>query len=237
MSGSRTVVRRTGRSWPKYGRAPRDVEGLRSARRVKGDGGVEVAWYGFDRMFDPVALRPDRPRRLRRTEYMRLVDAGVFEGEQVELLYGQLVTMSPQGWLHVMVTAEIGHLLMRQLGERYRVHMHSPLFAWTYSCPEPDVAIVEAEGLRDTKRDAILVVEVAFWSQAKDRILKAPLYAQAGIPNYWLVDLERMSVEVYTQPHGRRYRKVQTFTRRETLRVVGLRGVTLPVSRILPAPE
>jgi hypothetical protein len=81
------------------------------------------------------------------------------------------------------------------------------------------------------------VVEVAHSSHAKDRILKAPLYAQAGIPNCWLVDLDRMKVEVYTQPSGRTYRKVQTLTRRETLRAVGLPRVSIPVSRILPPPE
>jgi Uma2 family endonuclease len=156
---------------------------------MKGDGGVEVAWYGFDRMFDPVALRPDRPRRLRRTEYMRLVDAGVFEGEQVELLYGQLVT------------------------------------------------VIEMQGLDAPARDALLVVEVAHSSQEKDRILKAPLYAQAGIRNYWLVDVDRRKVEVYTQPSGRRYRKVQVLTRRETLRATGLPRISIPVSRILPPPE
>jgi Uma2 family endonuclease len=188
---------------------------------VKCAGRVEVAWYGLDRMFDLLALRPDRPRRLRRTEYMRLVDAGVFEGESVELLYGQLVTMSPQGDPHINVSADIAAMLIRQLGEKYRVRSHSGLGLWTHSCPEPAV---------------FLVVEVAQTSHAKDRIIKAPLYAQAGIPNYWLVDLERLAVDVHTQPQGRRYGKVRTLTRRDTLRAVGLPRVAIPVARILPPP-
>jgi Uma2 family endonuclease len=188
-------------------------------------------------MLDPVALRPDRPRRLRRTEYMRLVDAGVFEREAVELLYGQLVTMSPQGDLHINVAADLAAMLIRQLGERYRVRSHSGLGLWTYSCPEPDVSVVEMTDVRTGPRGAFLVVEAALSSHAKDRILKAPLYAQAGIPNYWLVDLDRMKIEVYTQPRGRRYRRVQTLGRGDTLRAVGLPRASIPVSRILPPPE
>jgi Uma2 family endonuclease len=203
---------------------------------VKCAGRVEVAWYGLDRMFDLLALRPDRPRRLRRTEYMRLVDAGVFEGESVELLYGQLVTMSPQGDPHINVSADIAAMLIRQLGEKYRVRSHSGLGLWTHSCPEPDVSVVEMTELRAAPRTAFLVVEVAQTSHAKDRIIKAPLYAQAGIPNYWLVDLERLAVDVHTQPQGRRYGKVRTLTRRDTLRAVGLPRVAIPVARILPPP-
>jgi Uma2 family endonuclease len=209
---------------------------LRAARIVNSGSGVEVAWYGGERMLDLAALRPDRPRRLRRTEYMRLVDAGVFEDEAVELLYGQLVTMSPQGDLHINVTAEIATLLIRQLEDRYRVRSHSGLPLWTYSCPEPDVAVVEAGSLRAPPRAALLVVEVAATSHAKDRFVKAPLYAQAGIANYWLVDVERLVVDVFTQPRGRRYRKVRTLTRRDTLRAVGLPRIAIPVAKILPPP-
>ncbi len=203
---------------------------------MKCGSGVEAAWYGVDWMLDLVALRPDRPRRLRRSEYMRLVEAGVFEGEAVELLNGQLVTMSPQGWPHVNVTADLAAMLIRQLGERYRVQSHSGLGLWTYSCPEPDVAVVEMTDLRTAPRAAYLVVEVAQTSHAKDRIVKAPLYAQAGIANYWLVDLDRLKVEVYTQPRGRKYRRVRTLGRGDTLRAVGLPRVAIPVTRILPAP-
>jgi Uma2 family endonuclease len=97
--------------------------------------------------------------------------------------------------------------------------------------------VVDDRGLNAPAREALVVVEVAVSSQAKDRVLKAPLYAQAGIPSYWLVDLERRIVEVYTQPSGRRYRKVRTLTRRDTLRAVGLPRVSIPVARILPPPE
>lgn len=200
-------------------------------------GDVEVTWYGVDRMFDVAALRPDRPRRLRRTEYMRLVEAGVFEDEAVELLYGQLVTMSPQGQAHINVAADLAAMLIRQLGERYRVRTHSGLPLWTYSCPEPDVSVVDMSGLLEAPRAAHLVVEVAQTSHVKDRVIKAPLYAQAGIPNYWLLDLDRLRVEVYTQPRGRQYRRVRTLTRKDTLRAVGLPRVAIPVAKILPTAE
>lgn len=195
---------------------------------------MEVAWYRALSMLDPELLRPERPRPLKRVEFERLIDAGVFEDERVELLYGQLVAMSPQSELHILVTAAITKFLVRQLGDDYLVLPHSGLSSWRLSRPEPDVSVVPPRGWRDPITDALLVVEVADSSLRKDKELKLPLYAQAGIPCYWLVDLEQLVVEVYTQPDRRRYRRVVVKKHRDVVRAPGLPRVAVPVAKILP---
>lgn len=201
---------------------------------MKRVGRVEAAWYGELSMLDPELLRPERPRPLKRVEFERLIEAGVFDDERVELLYGQLVAMSPQSDLHILVTARIARILGQQLSEDFDVLPHSGLQSWRHSRPEPDVSVVPRREFRNPITDALLVVEVADSSLRKDKELKLPLYAQAGIPCYWLVDLKKLVVEVHTQPERRRYRRVVVKQHGDVLRATGLPRVAVPVSKILP---
>ena len=90
-------------------------------------------------MLDPALLSPERVRPLRRREYERLVEAGVFEDERVELLRGVLVEMSPQGEPHARITAWLAHRFARALAiDRFDVRSHSPFAATEDSMPEPD---------------------------------------------------------------------------------------------------
>jgi Uma2 family endonuclease len=195
---------------------------------------MEVAWYGGLAMLDPEALRPERPRPLKRVEFERLIDAGAFGDERLELLYGQIVAMSPQSPLHVRVTARIGALLIKALDDEFEVIQQSGLQSWELSRPEPDVSVVPKRDFRDPITDALLVVEVADSSLRKDKELKLPLYAEASIPSYWLVDLKKLVVEVHTQPDRKRYRRMAVKKHGDVLRAPGLRGVAIPVAKILP---
>jgi Uma2 family endonuclease len=93
---------------------------------------------------------------------------------------------------------------------------------------------VPKRDFRDPITDALLVVEVADSSLRKDKELKLPLYAEASIPSYWLVDLKKLVVEVYTQPDRKRYRRMAVKKHGDVLRAPGLRGVAIPVAKILP---
>ena len=106
-------------------------------------------------------IRFERARPLRAREYMRLVDAGVFDGESLELLGGVLVPMSPQGAWHAEITRRLGQLLILALHRRYWVRMHSGLETSTDSVPEPDVAVMPIGRPGLPVRWATLVVEVA----------------------------------------------------------------------------
>ena len=138
------------------------------------------------------------------------------EDEPVELLEGELLIVSPQDPRHAAAVAA----LARRLTDLYRVDAHLrpqlPLDATPDSLPEPDLAVVKGQPLDYQHRhpvgvEALLVVELARTSQAVDR-RKARVYAAAGVPIYWLVDLTERRIEVFSQPSP-----AGTFTQRRIL--------------------
>jgi Uma2 family endonuclease len=129
--------------------------------------------------------------------YSRMVDCGALEGAPVELLEGWLVEVSPQSPRH----AEIIEDLTRHLASaQARLRVQLPFEVLPDSVPEPDLALVEGRSSDHHPRTALLVVEVAVSSYAIDRGLKAHLYARAGVPTYWLVNMSSKTVEVRTEP-------------------------------------
>lgn len=136
--------------------------------------------------------------RLDTLTYNRIVASGALEGEHVELLDGLVVEMSPQSAAHTDAIM----LLTRHLAKAEAwLMVRLPLEVAANSEPEPDLALVEQRPARgEHVRGALLVVEVAVTSQQIDRELKARLYACAGIPVYWLVDVPARAVEVRTDP-------------------------------------
>jgi Uma2 family endonuclease len=149
-------------------------------------------------------IPPDLQRRLRVDEYHRMIGAGVFDDdERLELLEGVIVGMSPQSVLHARVIQYLVRLFARGLADPYVVRPQLPLTLGDDGEPEPDLAIVTvdeacAPGRHPTQ--ALLVIEVANESLAKDRGLKAAIYARGGVAEYWIVNLVEQTLEVYLEP-------------------------------------
>ena len=150
-----------------------------------------------------VAAQPRRRFSIRDVE--RMLEAGIVdEDEPLELLAGELVLMSPQNPRHAALTEKIRRLLERYHATGVHTRTHSPMEAGLDSLPEPDVGLYRG-GVEDylerhpKGRDALLVVEVAATSRAHDRA-KAGVYSRAGVPVYWLVDLEKNRLEERSQP-------------------------------------
>ncbi|TMA32903.1 MAG: Uma2 family endonuclease, partial [Deltaproteobacteria bacterium] len=130
--------------------------------------------------------------RFTKERYFRLVTEGVLEpDDRVELLEGVVVAMA-QSPGHAVAGDLVAEALRRAVGPRAAVRVQRPFVAGRRSVPEPDVAIVPGR-VRDYAKShpttALLIVEVAEWSLAQDRITKAAIYAGAGIPEYWIVNL------------------------------------------------
>lgn len=156
-----------------------------------------------------------------RSEYDRLIALGVFVDEKIELLRGQLVTMSPEGWDH----AEIGNWLLRRLvrtlGDEFEIRHASPFAANDDSEPEPDLFIGRTEpGRRAHPSHPLLLIEVSNSSIRKDRKIKRALYAEIGVPEYWIIDITRgvPVVEVYTEPSVQGYARMVTLRDGDVLR-------------------
>lgn len=186
-------------------------------------------------MFDVHALAPAGIRRLSRAEYDRMVGLGMFEDERLELLYGVLCAMSPQGAPHAGITAWLQQRLVRVLDESYDIRAHSPFASSEDSEPEPDISVSRARGGEHAHPSrALLLIEVSESSLRRDREIKARLYAETGVPEYWIVDLttDELVVEVYTDPSPRGYRRIETIGSDQTLRPTQLPGVTISIADI-----
>jgi Uma2 family endonuclease len=166
-------------------------------------------------MADPIRTVTDMPevrtRPLRRSDYAILIDQGALEeDDRVQLLEGELVEMSPQKPPHADVVEALTRRLARELPDEVRVRIQLPFAAGELSEPEPDVALVPADEPRGQHPEsALLVIEVADSSLALDLGRKARIYADAGVPRYWVIDLRGNVVHVHTDPEPGGYRTVE----------------------------
>jgi Uma2 family endonuclease len=175
-------------------------------------------------------------RRLKREEYEKLVELGHFDNERVELIRGVIVRMPPpQGAPHAGPIETLTELLVPALVGRARVRVQLPLIAPDDSVPEPDIAVVDrADHFQTHPSSAHLVIEVARSSVTYDRETKGPLYASMGVPDYWVLDVERRVLEVYRRPSGERYEEVTALRAGATVTLVAFPDVTIAVSDLLP---
>jgi len=137
-------------------------------------------------------------------EYHKMIQAGILgEDERVELLYGKIIPTSPVGSQHSTCVKRLNRLFSRSVGDRAIVSVQDPIQIPDHSEPEPDVALLRPplstyEARHPLPKEVLLIVEVSDSSLAKDRAVKLPLYASAGIPEVWLVDLAHSQIQVYT---------------------------------------
>jgi Uma2 family endonuclease len=186
-------------------------------------------------MVDLESLAPERIRPIRRVEYDRMVEMGLFVDERVELLAGVLVEMSPQGTRHAEAVRRLSELFMVELKGRARISIQLPLALGDVSEPEPDLAVVPVgDYSRAHPSAALLVVEVADSSVTKDRRIKAPLYAALGVPEYWIVNLDGDVVEVLRDPAAVGFATVTTHPRGATLSPLAFPDLVVAVTDILP---
>jgi Uma2 family endonuclease len=185
----------------------------------------------FDRLSD---LAPERVRPLKRVEFEKLVSLGHLIDEPVELLGGAIVEMSPQGTRHAAALGNLTMALGRVVGEGITIRVQMPFAAGDESLPEPDLAVVPNGDYRDAHPTrALLLVEVSDTSLRKDRLVKGPLYAQAGVPEYWIVNLAENRVEVHAHPLGGVYSTVTIFeAAAATVELTALPGASVNVADI-----
>ncbi|MGO9835308.1 MAG: Uma2 family endonuclease [Polyangiaceae bacterium] len=173
---------------------------------------------------------------LSRREFDELTSRGVLDDARVELLYGRVVSMSPQGGTHSYGVTELARALVPAVGRKGRVRIQMPLAVSDSSEPEPDIAIVPpGDYLDDHPTTAWLVIEVADSSLDRDRA-KAKVYAAAGVLEYWIVNLVEGVFEVHSGPSGEAYARVTRHGRGARLRVPQFADLEVAVSDVLP-PE
>ncbi len=195
-------------------------------------------------MSDPAGTTPamdevamtlnERFRPLKVSEYVALAELGAFENEKVELLRGRVVRMAPQGEEHAWVVQTMTSLLVEHFGKWAAVRPALPLHASEDSMPEPDFALVpKTRGPGPHPQKALLLIEVSSSSLRLDQKVKAPLYAEAGSPEYWIVDVAAAQLEGFRQPKDGEWTEHFTLTAAQTIRPVSFPTVEFPLKDFL----
>lgn len=176
-------------------------------------------------------------------QYHEIIDHGIFaEDEPIELIRGEIVRKMPIGTSHAFAVNMLTRLLSKRLPESAMLSIQNPVLL-TDSEPEPDVAVLSFPtdayaSRRPVAEDVFLLIEVADTSLAFDRDVKGPVYAEAGIVEYWIVNLNNSTVEIYRdpQPDGR-FATVTTASISATLSPLKFSDVSLRVDEILVPTE
>ena len=156
-------------------------------------------------------------------EYYRMAEADILtEEDRVELIAGQIVAMSPIGSRHAACVKRLNLLLGKIVGDSMLIGVQDPIQLDAYSAPEPDLVLLRPRAdfyadAHPTASDVLLAIEVADTSADYDRDVKLPLYAQAGIPEVWLIDLQKGCIEVYAHPADSTYQESFEVTADTTL--------------------
>lgn len=178
-----------------------------------------------------------------KTEFYAAVEAGVFGERRVELIRGDIIEMAAMLGPHARAIMNTQARFHRAFDTAvFGIRTQMPLDLGQTSQPEPDIAIVRSEDVPTTREHpttALLVVEVSDSTLSDDRTVKAPLYAEAGIAEYWIVNIPGNRLEVRRNPaqdpsNGFDYRDIQTLDRNASVSPLFAPEVTLRVNDLLP---
>jgi Uma2 family endonuclease len=171
-------------------------------------------------------------------EYGRMGEAGVFSPDvRVELIEGEIVDMSPIGKRHAACVARLTRVLTFSLNRVALVWAQNPVELSDYSEPEPDLALLKSrddfyENAKPRPEDVMVIIEVSEKTLEYDRKVKVPLYARAGIPEVWIVNLNDERVETFAEPSGGAYKTAAAFSRDEWVQSYALCDLNLDASKI-----
>ena len=177
-------------------------------------------------------------RRFTRAEYYRMAEVGILgRHDRVELIKGEIIEMSPIDRRHSAFVTNLNQLLVVRLAGRALVSVQGPVALTEDTEPQPDLAVLRRRRVPYKEReawaeDAVLLIEVADSSLAYDRTTKLRLYAEADIPEYWVVDCIPESVEVHRTPGPDGYRDVTRITGTATLALQAFPDVELTTTEI-----
>jgi Uma2 family endonuclease len=151
-------------------------------------------------------------------EYHKMIEAGILTpADRVELIRGQIIQMGPVGSKHAACVRKIDALFNKLLPEEQAiVSSQNPIRIPDFSEPEPDIAVLRyredyyAEG-HPGPEDILLIIEVSDATYDYDKQMKMPIYAEAGIPEYWIVNLNTNEIEAYHNPEEGKYLMMERF--------------------------
>ena len=192
-------------------------------------------------------------RKFTVNEYHRLIDESFFaEKENIELIRGEIIKMSPKRTPHCVCNSLLWKTMYNLIGDRAEIRVQEPIFIPPNSEPEPDVVIAVNKddnylSSHPTPNDILLVVEISDstlqYDSPKETLregeTKIPLYAEAGINTYWIINLSDRHLEAYTQPlkdaKGKfAYRSKQIVLVDETITIPSFDKLAIDLAKVFP---
>jgi Uma2 family endonuclease len=172
--------------------------------------------------------------------YEHMVEVGAFAGEyerRLELLRGEIREMSPIGFVHSQVVTLLTDWSYDVVPrERMVIRIQNPVrIPLSESEPEPDLVWVKrrtSANHHPQPEDVLLLVEVADTSLESDRGEKREIYAESGVPEYWIVNLIDQQIEVYRKPSGHTYLEHASYRGDAEIRPLALPDASLQPSRL-----
>jgi Uma2 family endonuclease len=179
------------------------------------------------------------PKRFRVEDFRKMTEVGILPEESGwEVSDGFLIDKISVGSKHAVTVNRLNQLLVVLLERGAVVAVQNPIHIDEYNAPEPDVALLKPRDDFYTNSlpkppDVLLLIEVSDSTIEYDREVKKTLYAEAGITEYWLANLQDNTIEVYSQPKNGNYRLARILESGETIEAVAVENLKLQIDEIL----
>jgi Uma2 family endonuclease len=201
------------------------------------DSGGQLDYFGNDQFQGGVMATPIPRRRFTVDEYYRMAETGILSpDERVELIEGEIIEMAAIGPRHAMCVDRIDEVMREKLGRTVHIRAQNPIRLSNITEPQPDITIARRADYsthHPVGEDVFLAIEVSDSTLEKDRTLKQKAYANANIPEFWIVNLPEDVVEVYRNPVGDAYQDIKRVSREDTISPHLLPNLTLTGEEIL----
>jgi Uma2 family endonuclease len=167
---------------------------------------------GMTATLEPATETLIKPHRFTVDEFQKMFEHGIVS-RRSQLIRGEIYFMAAMGAAHFKAIKVLTRLLSKAYADHAFIVPQCPIVIWDESEPEPDFALLKLESVSNPApaSDVLLAIEVSDSTLKFDREKKLPEYARSSIPETWIVNLNEAQLEVYTQPEGEQYLKLQIF--------------------------
>jgi len=194
-------------------------------------------------LLEPIATLPecmDIPRKKwTRDECYQMMEMGILEEARFELVHGDIIPKMTQHERHVFTCKQMQKALEAIFGEEY-VRMAAPIAIGIHEEPEPDAAAMVRTGREYLEigtppaQDVRLAVEISDSTLRWDLTIKNGQYASAGIPEYWVVNINARTLHVFRRPAESGYAEEILLTTEDEVSPLAAPDAAVRVSDLLP---
>jgi Uma2 family endonuclease len=189
----------------------------------------------IDKIPNPPLMR----KKFRTDEVYKMIEVGILPEESGwELINGEIIHRMTIGSKHAAIVKRLNRLLTMFLGQNAIVSVQDPIRIDVLNEPEPDICVLRPRDdfyadEHPEPNDVMLAIEVSDSTLEFDRDVKKEIYAEAGIVEFWIINIKENVIEAFSEPENRTYFQMQIYSRGETIKTKNTPEILLSVSEIL----